>query len=232
MSDTFISLNPKRDVALFDLDGTVLDTYAPILESMRYATKTVFGEALPDSKLVSMVGQPLVTQMQAFAAERGCGSEIADELTRVYREYNERDLDEKSFPFPGIPEAIASLKNAGFTVGVVTSKRAVLATKSLKAHGLFDAFACVNGAEDSAAHKPDPDPLLTAAKKLGVSPDRCVYVGDSPYDLQAAHAANMPCGGVTWGKFFGRDILLEQMPSVLIASPEELVGAVEFAAIH
>lgn len=232
MSDTFISLNPKRDVALFDLDGTVLDTYAPILESMRYATKTVFGEALPDSKLVSMVGQPLVTQMQAFAAERGCGSEVADELTRVYREYNERDLDEKSFPFPGIPEAIASLKNAGFTVGVVTSKRAVLATKSLKAHGLFDAFACVNGAEDSTAHKPDPDPLLTAAKKLGVSPDRCVYVGDSPYDLQAAHAASMPCVGVTWGKFFGRDILLEQMPSVLIASPEELVGAVEFAAIH
>lgn len=183
MSDTFISLKPKRDVALFDLDGTVLDTYAPILESMRYATKTVFGEALPDSKLVSMVGQPLVTQMQAFATERGCGSEVADELTRVYREYNERDLDEKSFPFPGIPEAIASLKNAGFTVGVVTSKRAVLATKSLKAHGLFDAFACVNGAEDSTAHKPDPDPLLTAAKKLGVSPDRCVYVGDSPYDL-------------------------------------------------
>lgn len=232
MSDTFISLKPKRDVALFDLDGTVLDTYAPILESMCYATKTVFGEALPDSKLVSMVGQPLVTQMQAFAAERGCGSEVADELTRVYREYNERDLDEKSFPFPGIPEAIASLKNAGFTVGVVTSKRAVLATKSLKAHGLFDVFACVNGAEDSTAHKPDPDPLLTAAKKLGVSPDRCVYVGDSPYDLQAAHAANMPCVGVAWGKFFGREILLEQMPSVLIASPEELVGAVEFAAIH
>lgn len=232
MSDTFISLKPKRDVALFDLDGTVLDTYAPILESMRYATKTVFGEALPDSKLVSMVGQPLVTQMQAFAAERGCGSEVADELTRVYREYNERDLDEKSFPFPGIPEAIASLKNAGFTVGVVTSKRAVLATKSLKAHGLFDVFACVNGAEDSTAHKPDPDPLLTAAKKLGVSPDRCVYVGDSLYDLQAAHAANMPCVGVAWGKFFGREILLEQMPSVLIASPEELVGAVEFAAIH
>lgn len=232
MSDTFISLKPKRDVALFDLDGTVLDTYAPILESMRYATKTVFGEALPDSKLVSMVGQPLVTQMQAFAAERGCGSEVADELTRVYREYNERDLDEKSFPFPGIPEAIASLENAGFTVGVVTSKRAVLATKSLKAHGLFDVFACVNGAEDSTAHKPDPDPLLTAAKKLGVSPDRCVYVGDSPYDLQAAHAANMPCVGVAWGKFFGREILLEQMPSVLIASPEELVGAVEFAAIH
>lgn len=56
MSDTFISLNPKRDVALFDLDGTVLDTYAPILESMRYATKTVFGEALPDTSLFPWLG--------------------------------------------------------------------------------------------------------------------------------------------------------------------------------
>ena len=232
MADQFISLNPKRDVVLFDLDGTVLDTYAPILESMRYATETVFGQPLPDAELIAKVGQPLTVQMQTFAADHGYAPEVADELTRVYREFNERDLDEKSQPFSGIPEAIAALKNKGYLVGVVTSKRVALASKSLKAHGLFDAFACVNGAEDSAAHKPDPEPLLAAAKKLEVSPDRCVYVGDSPYDLQAAHAASMPCVGVTWGKFFGREILLKQMPSVLIASPEELVGAVEFAAIH
>ena len=232
MADEAISLNPKRDVVLFDLDGTVLDTYTPILESMRYATKTVFGEALPDEELIAKVGQPLVVQMQTFVEDHGYAPEVADELTSTYREFNERDLDEKSQPFPGVPEAIAALKNAGFTVGVVTSKRVALASKSLKAHGLFDAFACVNGAEDSAAHKPDPEPLLNAAKKLGVSADRCVYVGDSPYDLQAAHAADMPCVGVAWGKFFGRDVLLREMPSVLIASPEELVGAVEFAAIH
>lgn len=232
MADEVISLNPKRDVVLFDLDGTVLDTYAPILDSMRYATKTVFGQALPDAELIAKVGQPLVVQMQTFAADHGYAPEVADELTQVYRAYNERDLDEKSQPFPGVPEAIAALKNTGFTVGVVTSKRVALASKSLKAHGLFDIFSCVNGAEDSTAHKPDPEPLLQAAKKLGVSPDRCVYVGDSPYDLQAAHAASMPSVGVTWGKFFGREVLLQQMPSVLIASPEELVGAVEFAAIH
>lgn len=232
MADDFISLNPKRDVALFDLDGTVLDTYEPILVSMRYATEKVFGKALTDAELIAKVGQPLVVQMQTFVEDHGCAPEVADELTRVYREFNERDLDEKSHPFAGVPEALAALKSAGFTLGVVTSKRVGLATKSLKAHGLYDVFACVNGAEDSTAHKPDPEPLLAAAKKLGVSPDRCVYVGDSPYDLQAAHAADMPCVGVTWGKFFGREILLKQMPSVLIASPEELVGAVEFAAIH
>ena len=227
-----IPLNPKRDVALFDLDGTVLDTYAPILESMRYATEKVLGQPLPDEELVSKVGQPLVTQMQTFAADHGYGPDVAEELTRVYREYNERDLDEKSAPFAGVPKAICALKDKGYLVGVVTSKRVALATKSLKAHGLYDLFACVNGAEDSEGHKPAPDPLLQAAKKLGVSPSRCVYVGDSPYDLQAAHAADMPCVGVSWGKFFGRDALLEQMPSVLISDSAELVGAVEFASIH
>lgn len=232
MADEVISLNPKRDVVLFDLDGTVLDTYTPILESMRYATEKVFGQALPDAELIAKVGQPLVVQMQTFAEDHGYAPEVADELTQVYRAYNEKDLDEKSQPFTGVPEAIAVLKNVGFTVGIVTSKRVELASKSLRAHGLLDIFSCVNGAEDSTEHKPDPEPLLNAAKKLGVSPDRCVYVGDSPYDLQAAHAANMPCVGVTWGKFFGREVLLRQMPSVLIASPEELVGAVEFAAIH
>lgn len=227
-----IPLNPKRDVALFDLDGTVLDTYTPILESMRYATEKVLGQPLPDEELVSKVGQPLVAQMETFAADHGHGPEVAEELTRVYREYNERDLDEKSAPFAGVPKAICALKDKGYLVGIVTSKRVSLATKSLKAHGLYDLFACVNGAEDSEGHKPDPDPLLQAAKKLGVSPSRCVYVGDSPYDLQAAHAADMPCVGVSWGKFFGRDTLLEEMPSVLISDSAELVGAVEFASIH
>ncbi len=227
-----IPLNPKRDVVLFDLDGTVLDTFQPILDSMRYATEKVFGQALPDEELVAKVGQPLVTQMQTFAADHGYGPEVAEELTVTYRTHNEQDLQEKSGPFAGVPRAIDTLREKGYTVGVVTSKRVWLATESLKAHGLYDLFACVNGAEDSEGHKPDPDPLFAAAKKLGVSPDRCIYVGDSPYDLQAAKAADMPSVGVAWGKFFSREVLLNEMPSVLICDPSELVGAVEFASIH
>lgn len=227
-----ISLNPKRDVVLFDLDGTVLDTFQPILDSMRYATEKVFGQALPDEELIAKVGQPLVTQMETFAADHGYGPEAAEELTTTYRAHNEKDLQEKSGPFPGVPRAIDTLREKGYIVGIVTSKRVWLASESLKAHGLFDLFACVNGAEDSEGHKPDPDPLFAAAKKLGVDPSRCIYVGDSPYDLQAAKAADMPSVGVTWGKFFSREVLLNEMPSVLICDPSELVGAIEFAAIH
>lgn len=217
----------RRDVVLLDLDGTVLDTYAAILDSLQYATKTVLGAALPDDELVSMVGQPLVTQMRVFAQG---DEDLAQRLLVTYRAYNEEGLDERISPFAGIPEALAALRERGFTVGVVTSKRRGLAEQSLIYFGLREGLACVRGVEDSTAHKPDPDPLLRAADALAADASRCLYVGDSPFDIQAAHAADMPCVGVTWGKFFARDRLEPERPSVLIDDPAELVGAVLCAA--
>lgn len=216
-----------RDVVLFDLDGTVLDTYAAILDSLQYATRTVLGAALPDDELVSMVGQPLVTQMRVFA---GGDEALAQRLLVTYRAYNEAGLDDRIAPFAGVPEAFEALRAQGFTVGVVTSKRRGLAEQSLIHFGLCEGLACVRGVEDSTAHKPDPDPLLHAAEALGVDAGQCLYVGDSPFDIQAAHAADMPCVGVTWGKFFSRTQLEGERPSVLIDDPAELVGAVLCAA--
>ena len=66
---------------------------------------------------------------------------------------------------------------------------------------MYELFARVNGMESSVGHKPDPDPLIQAAGDLEVSLERCIYIGDSPFDIQAAHAAQIPCIGVTWGAF-------------------------------
>ncbi len=208
----------KRDIVLFDLDGTVLDTHDAILESMRYATRKVLGKAIPDEVLVAEVGQPLVTQMRTLAPDE----ETAQELLVVYRARNEKDLDLKTAPFDGMEQVVRTLKAEGFTVAIVTSKRESLATASLQAFGLYDLFALVNGMESSKGHKPNPDPLLQAAKDLDVCIDRCLYIGDSPFDVQAAHAAGMPCVGVTWGGFFGKDVLAEECPTQLVDTPEEL----------
>lgn len=211
-----------RDVVLFDLDGTVLDTHDAILESLQYATRTVLHKVIPDEVLVAEVGQPLVKQMRTLAPDE----ETAQELLVVYRSRNEQDLDQKTKPFDGIEDLLRALKQEGFTVAVVTSKRQSLATTSLKAFGLFDLFARVNGMEASKKHKPDPDPLIQAAHDLNVPLCRCLYIGDSPFDIQAAHGANLPCVAVTWGRFFGRDVLEEQRPTAFADTMDELHQAI------
>ena len=87
-----------RDVVLFDLDGTVLDTHDAILDSMRFATQKVLNKTIPDEVLVAEVGQPLVTQMRTLAPDE----ETAQKLLGVYRARNEEDLDQKTKPFSGI----------------------------------------------------------------------------------------------------------------------------------
>ena len=212
-----------RDVILFDLDGTVLDTHDAILDSMRFATQMVLHKTIPDEVLVAEVGQPLVTQMRTLAPDE----ETAQELLVTYRSRNEKDLNQKTEPFAGIEELVKTLNKEGYTVAVVTSKREALATTSLKAFGMFHLFARVNGMESSTGHKPDPDPLIQAAQDLDVALDRCIYIGDSPFDIQAAHAATLPCIGVTWGGFFSKDVLMAENPTILVDTMDELYTAIE-----
>lgn len=218
---------PVRDVVLFDLDGTVLDTHDSILYSMRYATQTVLHKTIPDEVLVAEVGQPLVTQMRTLAPDE----ETAQELLVTYRARNEKDLNQKTEPFAGIEELVKTLNEEGYTVAVVTSKRESLATTSLKAFGMYQLFARVNGMESSTGHKPDPDPLIQAAKDLGVALECCIYIGDSPFDIQAAHAAALPCIGVTWGGFFGKDVLAAESPTLLVDTMDELYTAIKSLTI-
>ena len=188
---------------------------------MRYATRKVLGRVIPDGVLVEKVGQPLIDQMIALADT----PEQSEILLKVYRSHNERNLYENSKPFKGVPEMIAAVKTRGATLGVVTSKRRSIAGGSLAYYGLLDEFSCFVGLEDSEEHKPNPAPLIVAAKALEVPLSTCVYIGDSPYDIQAAQSAKIPCIGVTWGKFFSREILEAEQPQRLIDSPEELMDA-------
>lgn len=208
----------KPTAILFDLDGTVLDTYDAIAEGMRHASQVVLGTLLPDSVLLAQVGQPLVTQVEAFSDD----PQTREEFLAYYRAENEKDLCEKSIPFDGMKDLIIALKEEDYQVGVVTSKRHRLAEDSLRYYGIFEHLDCLVALEESVNHKPHPEPLIVAAQTLGASLEHCVYVGDSPFDMQAAHAAGIPGIAVTWGKFFGRDVLEPEHPLFIVDTPAEL----------
>jgi pyrophosphatase PpaX len=186
---------------LFDLDGTLLDTRELILSSFRHATREVLGEQLPDERILPFIGIPLIYQMRTIAGEH------AEQLIEVYREHNAQVHDELIRSFKGTREALDALLTEGRRLAVVTSKRNGPAQRGLACFSLEDCFELVIGSDDTAKHKPDPEPLLLAAERLGVAADSCVSVGDSPFDMQAARAAGITAVAALWG-MFSRDELI------------------------
>ncbi|TLM97327.1 MAG: HAD family hydrolase [Actinobacteria bacterium] len=217
MADPLVSRIEAIECVLFDLDGTLIDTLNLILESMRYTTATVLGEALPDDVLMHNVGVPLAVQMEEFAPGR------ADELLAVYREHNARVHDVLVREYPGVDDGLAALSEAGFRMAVVTSKLHLVAQRGLDRFSLGRFFEFLLGSDDVARHKPDPEPLLHAARLLGVAPERCAYVGDSPHDVSAARAAGMVAVAAQWG-VASRERLVEAGAEYLADSMAEVVA--------
>jgi pyrophosphatase PpaX len=202
---------------VFDLDGTVVDTVELIVKSFRYATSTVLGEVLPDEFIIAGVGRPLRTQMERLSADH------ARELYDVYREYNHRRHDELIRGYDGIEEVLDALKAAGRRTGIVTSKSRDTTAMAFRAVGLEARFDVVVTATDTTEHKPSPAPLQLCLQRLGATAAGSIYIGDSPYDIQAGAAADMTTAAVAWG-VFGRDALLAAGPDFWLDEPRDVLA--------
>jgi len=204
-------------VVLFDLDGTVLDTVELIRASHEHALREVLGIELPEEELMAGIGTPLMQQMEVFSPQR------AEELFHAYRRWNHANTARLIRPYAGIDALLVELEQEGARLGIVTSKMrdAVdLAWAALPSPIVWDV---VITADDSALHKPHPAPLMAALEHLGAAPQDAVYVGDSPFDLQAATAAGCAAIGVTWGAFRAEALVAED-PVALVDSPAELLA--------
>jgi pyrophosphatase PpaX len=205
--------------ALFDFDGTLVDTTELIYQSMRHATGEILGKDLPRKVLLANVGQPLPRQMELIDAAH------AEALLESYRLHNEEHHDALIQAFPGVDESLARLRSAGIKVAVVTSKRRFSVEMALKRFPrlgeVVDRFVTM---EDTTEHKPDPEPLLRGLEFLGgVPPEEAAYVGDSPFDVAAAKAAGITSVAVSWGAF-SEDTLRETGPDYLV---EDIGAAVD-----
>lgn len=217
----------KLAAALFDFDGTLVDTTEMIYQGMRHATTSVLGrDDFTREQLLANVGQPLPRQMEVLDAEK------AELLLDSYRAHHEENHDDLIGEFPGIAESLQRLRDAGIRVAVVTSKRRRSVEMALEAlPGLdlvVDRFVTL---EDTTEHKPDPEPLLKGLELVGNVPkEEAVYVGDSPFDVQAAKAAGLRSVAVSWGAF-SEDTLRQAEPDHLVPDIDSAVDVLlEFKA--
>lgn len=205
--------------ALFDFDGTLIDTTEMIFQSMRHATTSVLGrDDLTREELLANVGQPLPRQMELIDAAK------AELLLEAYRAHHEEHHDALIGEFPGVEDALYRLRAAGVKVAVVTSKRRRSVEMALERFpGLdlvVDRFVTM---EDTREHKPDPEPLLRGLELVGNVPkEEAVYVGDSPFDVQAAKAAGLRSIAVSWGAF-SEDTLRQAGPDHLVPDIDAVV---------
>lgn len=205
---------------LFDADGTLIDTHDIILTSMRYTVNEVLGKDLNEAQLMKYVGTPLYDQMLVFAD----GDKAkAEELVTIYRAHNDAIHDQGIKTFPHAVQALTALEDAGFKMGVVTSKRHAMAELGLKLSGIDRFFTILVGSDDWSEHKPEPGPILRGCELIGIAPSACMYIGDSPYDIQAGRRADCLTAAALWGVFDAQE-LIDEHPTITCDSLSDLAN--------
>jgi pyrophosphatase PpaX len=207
----------EPSVWLFDFDGTLVDSENLILASFRHATDAVLGATPSDDVLRAGIGLTLEQQSHDLAGDR------AQELFDVYVEHNRAFHSELLRTFDGVPEMILRLRRRGARLGVVTAK--IRPTMELGFEHVpleRDWFEVLVAKEDTRLHKPHPEPLLLALELMGAAAEDAVFVGDSPFDIRAAHAAGVTAAAAAWGDIFSRDVLVAEAPQIVFDSPDQV----------
>jgi pyrophosphatase PpaX len=201
---------------LFDLDGTLIDTVELIVRSFQHTTARHLGVPLDRAAVVATIGRPLRACLEELAPGRGA------DLYATYRDFNRTQHDLLVQPIPGALEALVTLWERGYRLGLVTSKTRDGAQMAILRYALEHYLEVVICLEDTARHKPAPDPLLHAVERLGLTPRDALYVGDSTFDVLSAQAAAMPVAAALWGA--GTEAALSALaPSYLLRTPAELL---------
>lgn len=211
------------DAVLFDLDGTLADTVALILESYRHTMRVHLGEAPSDERWLEMLGRPLHDQLQVFARTAA----EAEAMLDTYVTYQRSVHDEMARPYPAAQQVLKSLSDRGTALGVVTSKRSGIAQRTLEVCELWDHFQVVVCADHVTNGKPHPEAVEQALHRLGIHRRRRVlFVGDSPFDMEAGRRGGVRTAAALWGPFdeavllrTDPDFVVRELTSVLRINP-------------
>jgi len=226
---SFPTRQPAPRAILFDLDGTLADT-APDLAAAVNLLRTERGLAPTPYEILRPTASAGARGMIGAAFGLAPGDEGYEALRLQWFDHYQAAMAVHSTLFEGVAELLAGIRDAGMAWGIVTNKPARFTDPLVPQIGLAHAGCIVSG--DTTPHaKPHPAPLLEAARRLGIDPAHCWYVGDDLRDVEAGRAAGMVTVACNWGycgaidpATWGADYLLDT-PSHLLATLNEIVAA-------
>ena len=183
--------------ALFDLDGTLVDSVPDLAAALNRLLAARGRPPFGRGEVAAMVGDGAAALVaKAFAARATPPDPAA--LPAFLADYGAHAVV-GTRPYPGIPDALAALRDGGWTLAVCTNKTETAARTVLEGTGLAQFVTAVGGGDSFAARKPDPAHLRATLALVGGDAGRAVMVGDHHNDVAAADAAGIPCVFAAWG---------------------------------
>lgn len=209
----------KYKLAIFDLDGTVLDTLNDLADSVNYALKKNHFPERSLDEIRSYVGNGIRLLIDRSVPEF-TSYESIDKVFNDFKLYYSEHSCDKTRPYDGIVELLNCLRQNGIITAVVSNKAdfAVQTLVNRYFNGLFDYYA---GEREFVAKKPAPDSVYDVIYHFNFSFSDAVYIGDSEVDIQTAYNAKIDSVIVDWG-FRDRDFLINSGASVVLSSVDEL----------
>ncbi len=215
--------------AIFDLDGTILDTIEDLADAMNYALRLNHypERSLDFIRLAVGNGMRELTRKSLPAAVQSDAQRI-DLCCRQMKSYYLSHWNLKTRPYDGIRELFLFCKEQNIAVSVLSNK-ADEATKAMVPYWYGDLpFAYIWGEQPGFARKPDPASALEIARLLGISPKEVLFVGDSSYDMITAKNAGMFAAGVLWG-FRTEEELRASGADFIAKTPQDLIAFIRSA---
>lgn len=214
-----------KQLVIFDLDGTLLDTIDDLGQAVNYALGEMGYPKHSISTYQSMVGNGVRKLIERALPTEACNPQIVDRMLVHFRDYYDQHCCDQTTPYPGIPELLAKLTEDGVNLAVTSNKYQAAVTKIIGYYFPEANWRAVLGNQPGVPAKPDPSIVFAALNECPTPKSQTLYVGDSGVDMETARRACIESVGVTWG-FRPEYELRASYADHIVSSPDDILTLV------
>jgi pyrophosphatase PpaX len=204
---------------LFDLDGTVIDTLELIIQTFQNTASIFRSCSLSRDNILKTIGLPLIEQLRILL--HSMDDKESEEVIETHRNFQKKIFRDYIQLYPGVQDLFNVLHKHNKKLGIVTSRDKESTLSFLTHLNINREFSVIITKNDTTAHKPNPQPVLTGIQKLNSDCKETVFIGDSVFDIEAGKAAKVSTGFVSWGTTRVEE--LTSTPDYTFSSPIEIL---------
>jgi len=205
---------------LFDFDGTLLNTNDLIIQTFMHVLEERFPGKYKPEDCLRFIGPSLRQTFTELTPNE------VDEMIQKYRDWNLAHHDELCTEYEGVVEVLTELRKMGVRIVIVSTKARAGILRGMKLLGIEHLVEFYIGIDDVANVKPNPEPVLLAIEKLGVTKEDVMMIGDNSHDIEAGHNAGVKTAGVAWS-VKGEDYLASYKPTYMLQTMYDLIPIVK-----